>query len=626
MEESRASRARHAVIEGAMPPPWVDPFLAQSWKRCSMSGRSTSEKIDFTDVARPRFQELVETNRAMLSAYEKVLPHVLQALTGTRCGVMVTDVNSIVLANVMSDTVDASLRGAMRLGLDLSEEAVGTTAMDLAIRSGRVFSVFGEEHYQSRVHNLHCVSAPIRQVDGTVIGALDVTSEYPLPASFVQTVLATAAKSIEGELFDSIQCASRIRLSLAGFGGADAGSALLALGEDGEVLSANIAARKLFFRDSLGDNKPLIFDDIFVEKFGKVVDKLRNQTWPQPLKLPSGLTVYAQLDTPRQEDAQSKPARYKPSTHQIVEPIDVGDFATEKQLNKALKAFNFDLPVLLTGPTGTGKEVAARWLHDNSVRRNGPFVALNCAAIPEGLIESELFGYVEGAFTGARKGGAPGKIELANRGTLFLDEIGDMRIDLQARLLRVLEERQTMRLGGKQSMHVDFHLISATHQNLERATENAAFREDLYYRIKGLRVELKPLVARERFQEFLAKLFEKEVGPSTRLSPEAQRLLLTHDWPGNIRELRNVLRYLRATAIDVETILPEHLPEELFRNAKGSAQKAANGHAAPIKARERELIEDALQSCNGNVSAAAQMLGISRATLYRRLKAEKAAH
>jgi transcriptional regulator of acetoin/glycerol metabolism len=124
----------------------------------------------------------------------------------------------------------------------------------------------------------------------------------------------------------------------------------------------------------------------------------------------------------------------------------------------------------------------------------------------------------------------------------------------------------------------------------------------------------------------LAKLFEKEVGPSTRLSPEAQRLLLAHDWPGNIRELRNVLRYLRATAIDVESILPEHLPEELFRNAKGSAQKAANGHAAPIKARERELIEDALQSCNGNVSAAAQMLGISRATLYRRLKAKKAAH
>ena len=232
------------------------------------------------------------------------------------------------------------------------------------------------------------------------------------------------------------------------------------------------------------------------------------------------------------------------------------------------------LPVLLIGETGTGKELFAHAVHNASPRANGPFVAINCAAMPENLLESELFGYEEGAFTGARKGGKPGLFEFAHRGTLFLDEVEGMSPALQVKLLRVLQEREIMRVGGNKIISVDVRIVAATNENLERRVEEGSFRRDLYYRLNTLPVLIPPLREREGDLMLLLDCFRREIGAAFTLSPEAEALLRAHRWRGNIRELRNVVEYCSYTGSPV--VKAEDLPPTFQEfSAPGAAREAA---------------------------------------------------
>ncbi len=302
-----------------------------------------------------------------------------------------------------------------------------------------------------------------------------------------------------------------------------------------------------------------------------------------------------------------------------------GDERVQRALDRAYRILNKPIPLLIQGESGVGKEMFAKAFHASGDRTDMPFVALNCAAIPESLIESELFGYIGGAFTGALREGALGKIAQASGGTLFLDEIGDMPHTLQVRLLRVLQERTVVPLGGVEALPVDISLICATHHHLQDAVKEGRFREDLYYRINGLTITLPPL--RERSDVLaLARQMLKLAAPDRLLvlSERTKKIFEHHEWPGNLRQLNNTIRVAVALLDEDECeIQPTHLPEELFDAAlvdtSFSANPLARQPSSDLRTMTQSAIEQALATTGGNISAAARLLGISRNTLYRKL-------
>jgi transcriptional regulator of acetoin/glycerol metabolism len=305
-----------------------------------------------------------------------------------------------------------------------------------------------------------------------------------------------------------------------------------------------------------------------------------------------------------------------------------GDAALQQQLQRAAKLIDSPINLLINGETGTGKEFLAKALHRASSRRNGPFIAVNCAAIPETLIESELFGHLPNSFSGAGSRAKRGLIEAANGGTLFLDEIGDMPRELQSRLLRVLSEGEVLAIGATRPVPVDVRVISATHHSLDQLIGSGRFREDLFYRLNGARFVLPPLRERQDFDWLVQKLLAAPEGePGVTLSEKARERLRRHRWPGNLRELRNVLEYARAVCSHGH-IEADDLPEGVGGTAAASvaellasevAEYPANASVPEVLPPEGALLMQQLRAAGWNLSAAARQLGISRMTLYRRM-------
>ncbi len=288
-----------------------------------------------------------------------------------------------------------------------------------------------------------------------------------------------------------------------------------------------------------------------------------------------------------------------------------------------VQAAKTDFPVLITGETGTGKEVLAKAIHLESDRREGPFIAINCGAIPEPLLESELFGYEEGAFTGAKRGGKPGKFQLANGGTLFLDEIGDMPFPLQVKLLRVLQDQQVERVGGEHPDPVDVRIVAATRQDLQKLMRQGAFREDLYYRLAVINLETVPLRDRPgdiplHANHYLSDL-NREYKTSILLSDRVKKCLQAYTWPGNVRELQNVIAGAYASC-DKVIIDVGDLPTKVASPAAGPAEEGSRRLADAVAAYEATLIREALRRNNQNVRATAAELGLERSLLYRKMR------
>ncbi|MDT8862001.1 sigma 54-interacting transcriptional regulator [Alkalihalobacillus sp. MEB130] len=295
-----------------------------------------------------------------------------------------------------------------------------------------------------------------------------------------------------------------------------------------------------------------------------------------------------------------------------------------KRLTK--KASTTSATVLITGESGTGKEVFAQAIHQLSGRSEGPFIAINCAAIPENLLESELFGYEEGAFTGAKKGGSVGKFELANEGTIFLDEIGDMPKHMQTKILRVLEEREVMKVGGIQTVPISVRVIAATHQNLLEKVNEGSFREDLYYRLNVIELTIPPLRRRQKdipilFTHYLKKYFQEYKVQEKKVAPEVINKLMNYDWPGNIRQLVNTTEQL-VTLVEEDVIEVSHLPAQVKDQSRTTV--ISQSQSQPLKRnrmeQEKATIEEILEEVGGNKTEAAKRLGIHRTTIYKKLK------
>lgn len=607
--------ARRAFFgTGESPTGLIDDAVVRSWQRCSQSGRQENEPIEFQPVDRSRIQQLLDANGELLAAARPELFDLASSVASAGYAVLLTDRHGNALA-VDGAIAQRShpLRAAFRAGVDLSEGAIGTNAMAVALREAQPVRVLGAEHFYTDAQIFHCSAVPVLDAHGNVIGALDVSRDMPGMVGSAMWVAARCAQRIERRLFCDVDAQVRVEIDVGGQHVHGSG-AWLAFAAGGRLAAANRSARRLLGLP-LGELQ-LGFEQLFEERFGPWMTDLRRSASGAPLRLHDGVHLRAVAFGDGHQASVAVNA-HRPAPAAAAARPAFGDIRIDRDFDRALKTARAGLPVLITGETGSGKEVTARALHAASERAKGPFVALNCAAVPGELLAGELFGHVDGAFTGSRKEGAAGKFEAAHGGTLFLDELGDMPLGLQAALLRVLDTREVIRLGCHRSRPVDVRIVCATHRDLPLQVRSGLFREDLFYRVSGYNLHLLPLRERTNFDSVLDALVSTLGGHPHQLGPELRARLRAHAWPGNVRQLSHAL--LRALALaDQGAAL--HGGDFELDTMPSPARGSAPASEGLLKRVTDSAIEEALRRANGNVTAAARMLGMGRATLYRRLK------
>ncbi|AUX93796.1 sigma-54-dependent Fis family transcriptional regulator [Mixta gaviniae] len=518
------------------------------------------------------------------------------------------------------------------VGSILSEAVSGTNCTGRCLKENRLVYMLSAENYKEalRIRGKHCAAAPVRDENGVILGVLTLTAN---PGYFHYHTLGTvqaAAEAISQQLMlrHLVNEQESVMESL--------NEGVLVVSEQGTIRQLNRYACQV-----LGIQEDVRFrdaDEVLLPESCSLktlpVCKDRNITLcPNPetriscvisvVITPIGSRVISMRDNRRVRDITR---RVIGSTASYNFDMILGQSRIMQDTrNKARYAGRSDSTVLLTGESGTGKELFAQSIHNSSNRNTGPFLAVNCGAIPRDLVQSELFGYEDGAFTGSRRGGAAGKFELADGGTLFLDEIGDMPLDAQASLLRVLQEGEVIRIGGKRPLKVNVRIVAATNRDLKKDTENGSFRRDLYFRLNVINLTIPPLRVRKEDIKELTEWFCEKIcctlnRKRARFSDQALQLMENYDWPGNVRELENIVeRTINLT--DTDDIRDNDLPEELrLPGLTDSYVPYGNTKNFSLKDGEKALIELCLIEKQGNMRQVAIALKLSRGALYNKLK------
>jgi sigma-54 dependent transcriptional regulator, acetoin dehydrogenase operon transcriptional activator AcoR len=541
-----------------------------------------------------------------------------------------------------------------RPGSAWSEDAVGTNGPGTALATGRPVHIVGAEHFCEQWQGWHCAAVPLRDpLTGAVNGALDVSGFRQTANPHTLMLVVALGAAIEQML--SAREAQRRAFVLerfAMFAARWPGECLVAVDRAGTILSASAAPAALHPLAPISDGACAAFAQAVAASSS---EQPRAVSMPSPIDgdvvfhpvLHHGTVAGACMLVPRRESSRVQVAsrlamrpvacRGREATRYTLDDI-VGDSRALRDAHRlAIAAASNTLPVLLLGESGTGKEMFAQGIHAASDRAARPFIAVNCAALPADLVESELFGYVGGAFSGARREGAIGKFEAANGGTILLDEVGDLPLPAQAALLRVLQEGEVTRVGATRGTPVDVRVIAATNTDVDVARRNGTFRDDLFYRLGVLSITLPPLRERRSDIERLATRFLADAGAELgrtghSFAPATLDALRASDWPGNIRELKNVIWRVVALARS-SVITPESLPAEM--RGGGAATSASNGPSCPSCGEpaaaelevpaaiapdddERERLVRAIEGSR-NMGEAAQILGVARSTLYRQM-------
>ncbi len=621
-------------------------IIETSHQRSASYGLCPGARPDFSPVERSDLSVLIEKNLLLHTHAVPAMETLYQQIINTHNMVILTDAHGVIVHSLGDDDfLEKANRVALRPGVTWSEQSKGTNAIGTAIAEKVPALVHADQHYLAANHFLTCSAAPITDHMGNVIGVLDVSGDQRSFHKHTMGLVRMSALMIENQLF-SATFENAITLHFHArpefIGTLMEGIASFTPG--GRFLSAN---RNGLFQLGLtfASLQSHTFSSLFGIPVSSLFDHYRTAA-PGLLNLcmHSGVRVYgrAQLrlsngahalnggdDAPpiSAPAASGNAASLAARRLSGLRYLNTGDPQLERVIEKVNKVLGRDIPIMIMGETGTGKELLAQAIHNDSPRAAGPFVAVNCASIPETLIESELFGYEDGAFTGARKKGASGRILQANGGTLFLDEIGDMPFGLQARLLRVLQERMVTPLGSSKSITVNVELICATNHNLRDRIARGLFREDLYYRLNGLVVKLPPLRDRTDLEVIVKKILctESPRGQYT-MAPEVMRLFQQHKWPGNFRQLTNLLRTAVIMAGDEHEIGLRHMPDD-FLDDVGAAEAQQSvvstdkliAAGANLEEMEHTVILKSLEAHGGNVSATARALGVSRNTIYRKL-------
>ncbi len=628
MHSNHLSRHAQQVLTVAQGKPHLhgpgsDPSIARSWLRCLQDYHlDPALAVAPTVLEHGRLLESRERLQQVLQIAGNEMNSLHQQLCGAGHAVLLTDARGVILNCVTAPSERQIFeRAGLWLGADWSEACEGTNGIGTCLVERQSLTIHQDEHFRGRHTGLTCSASPVFDPHGELLAVLDVSSarqDVSRQSQFHTMALVNlSAKMIESCYFlrhFEHQWLLRFHLQAESVGLFSEG--LLAFDGDGRVRALNQSALNLLGlrRDALL-GQPV--DALFACSLDELLARASAQaTASWPLLTREGRRLFAALrGQPRSAPAVVLPPPSAPEPK--VPGICLLDPALQAVFHKSLRVFERDVPLLVNGETGSGKEAFARAVHLASQRSRNPFVALNCAAIPESLIESELFGYRGGSFTGARKEGMRGKLQQADGGTLFLDEIGDMPLALQTRLLRVLEDRQVVPIGGE-AQAVDVRIISATHRNLLERVADGSFREDLYYRLNGLEVGLPALRERSDKAQLLDFLLSEEAqGQPLTISPDARAALLAFSWPGNVRQLRTMLRTLAALC-ENGLIDLEDLPSVVSRARPVPNLDEAPQH--PLDDAERQALLAVLEQQRWHMSHAAEQLGISRNTLYRKLR------
>jgi len=630
--------ARHQLnTRGEVSPKLLGPTLARSWQRSTEAGLAPGGRTPGAPHASAvQLARALEHQHELVAHARPVMEFLYEQTRDTDSMVILADAHGMLLHSLGDvDFIGRAERVALRAGATWHERWRGTNAIGTALAECQPLVVHAGEHFLERNAFLTCAAAPIHDPSGRLLGALDLSGDHRGFHRHTLGLVRSAVRMIEHRLFDTRHAAGlRLRLHSQPEGISTLTESLLALSEDGWVIGANdaalntlglawadIGARQL---DDLLDLHPDVLHDL----------SRRTHSAPVPVRTRDGRALWLRaepgrhsitLASPSAGQGVRKASAGRPGTADPLAALDTGDPTLRAALDRARRVLDKPIALLLLGESGVGKEVLARAVHATGPRQRQPFVAVNCAALPETLIEAELFGYRPGAFTGASREGAPGRIREADGGTLFLDEIGDMPLAMQGRLLRVLQERQVLPLGGGKPVAVDVQLVCATHRPLRDDMKTGRFREDLYYRINGLTLQLPPLRERQDLPALVERLLH-EISPERHraLAPEMARRMAAYAWPGNLRQLANALRTACALMDDSEEWIDwQHLPDDLADDLREAVPAAEPAPSATGSLREQEAhsVERALAEAKGNLSEAARRLGISRNTLYRRLRA-----
>lgn len=623
----------------------TDNFIQNSRERCRDRYKiSEDSDVTLVSLTDSEVRERREPLEKLLTDAEPVFDKIRTLAKYSGYTVLISNEEGVVVKSFADSPVGHDLVDkGLRQGSLWTENVVGTNALGVCLAECSPVTVYADEHYGTNLHNFSCSAAPLIAPDGTPFGALDVStfaSGNRLGQTLALNLVCETADEIEALVFkDAYQNQRVISLSISPM--ISTTHALVAINDNDTIVAATTP---ILLTMGCRDRYEMVgrkFQDVFELSVDQLTMSASVEHYlyvmGKPFKFHAAL-----LKNP----ALKKETQPLPKT--ALSPTRSGDCISLsplisaagkepnllKQANRCQRIVNKGISILLQGETGTGKEVWARALHDSSDRADKPFITLNCAAIPKSLIESELFGYSAGTFTGGLKTGKMGKIQASSGGTLFLDEIGDMPLELQASLLRVLAESEIIPLGEVQPIQVSLNVICATHRDLKEYVGRGEFREDLYYRISGFQVSLPSLHAREDKSLLVEKVLHMlclDEGETDEIfiDEAAMSVLCQYHWPGNIRQLKNVLQYALCMR-DGNLITADELPDEVFASEPIVKTSAEAPFPAPlrvlplsnseVKLSEKEELEHILEQHRWVVTRAAKAMGVSRSTLHRKIK------
>lgn len=611
--------------------------IKQSWMRCRESGLTHQSEPNVDHLTGGSLSSLLEEHHRLIeTTRNEVLPCYENLLINSKSQVMLADHQGYVLKSWGEQQIKKSREELFVPGTDWRESTFGTNAIGTALKTGSVVQIQHDEHFLISNRFMTGSAAPIFGIDRQMLGVIDISSDTYLPDSHTLGMVKIMSQAVENQIiishFKSEYFLLRFNTSVENIDSQWSG--LIVFDENGLIISANHRAELI-----LGSDLKLVN---ISELFNINVHQLINQPkgFQVPLLTVKGFRVHGILDKPTQPKSKvldfrtlvkqpKEPKKHVSEQHKFhLDELNFGDPVFEKAVAQSKRIINKDIPILIYGETGVGKEFFVKALHHSSQRATQNMITVNCAAIPQELVESELFGYEKGAFTGSSQKGYIGLIRKADKGTLFLDEIGDMPMNVQARLLRVLQERRVNPLGSTESYPVDFKLISATNCNLKEAVAAGTFRKDLYYRVSGLNIELPALRHRNDRKQLIYFLlnYYAENEHHAQITERTMQSFCQHSWPGNIRQLVSVIQIGQAMS-DNEPIDFEHLPDDFFADIEADENNAKpvivdiENKAHSINAEpSAEDIVTLYQSLNCNISKTAAELGVSRNTVYKRLR------